>query len=45
MVIPLDCKRVVLLFSINGLMVGAYTNTMENTMLRKSFKMREKIAD
>jgi hypothetical protein len=32
-------------FNINGLVVGAGSNTMKNTMLRKSFKMLEKFAD
>ena len=32
-------------FNINGLIVGVGSNTMKNTMLRKSFKMLEKIAD
>jgi hypothetical protein len=32
-------------FNINGLLVGAGSNTMKNTMLKKSFKMHEKIAN
>jgi hypothetical protein len=30
-------------FKVNGLFIVVYGNTMQNTMLRKSFKMLEKL--
>ena len=43
--LPLDCKQAIFIFYIQWLIFLLNRNTMKNTMLRKSFKILEKIAD